>query len=299
MAAFLILDLNAQADGSERHRLGKIGRQLSQPDQIFFVVRKRSRLRPRGPSSAAPSSAGGCSSGGRGKRSAAASLKTGGFEAGEELLRAGDAAEGGDRAVDGGNFHRPLQPPDRPLPAPTLSSASNSGSSAGMAITVARRMASSGSRRLPAGSSRSCQSCRSSSRISTSRAKLAMLKAIIEQMNDRRMTLFAALHRIGFGQQTGVVAPGSHIDRNACLARNQQRLVAELLGASLRVDAGGKLALAAIASAEHIHTQPARGEGLGQGDGERRLARAAGGEIADADDREAQPPHRLQPRAAA
>jgi len=42
----------------------------------------------------------------------------GGFEANEELLRAGDAAEGSDGAIGDRNFHLAAEPPDRPLPAP-------------------------------------------------------------------------------------------------------------------------------------------------------------------------------------
>ena len=45
-------------------------------------------------------------------------LESGGFQAGEELLRAGDAAEGGDWAVDFRDFHGAAQAPDRALPTP-------------------------------------------------------------------------------------------------------------------------------------------------------------------------------------
>src|ERR1035438_4836511 len=39
-----------------------------------------------------------------------------GFEPGKELLGAGDAAEGGYRAGNGGDFHSPANPPDGALP---------------------------------------------------------------------------------------------------------------------------------------------------------------------------------------
>ena len=117
-----------------------------------------------------------------------------------------------------------------------------------------------------------------------------MLEAVVEQVN----ALPSTRQRLRLGQRACVVAPESHINRHARLAGDQQRLVAEVFGASAGEDASGQFALAAVAAAEHVHAQAARAERLGQRDGERRLARAAGGEIADADHRKAQPPRRLQ-----
>ena len=51
------------------------------------------------------------------KGDAGCQIQAGGFEAGEELLGAGDAAEGGDWAVDGGNVHDASEAPDRAGPA--------------------------------------------------------------------------------------------------------------------------------------------------------------------------------------
>ena len=53
-----------------------------------------------------------------GKGEAGSDEQAGGFKAGKELFRAGDAAEGGDGAVDGGDFHVAMQTPDGALPAP-------------------------------------------------------------------------------------------------------------------------------------------------------------------------------------
>src|ERR1019366_4316403 len=82
-------------------------------------------------------------------------------------------------------------------------------------------------------------------------------------------------------KKAGFVTPGSHEDRNPPLAGDQEWFVAEVFGCSVGVDSDGELALAAIASGEHIDAQAAPGERLGQRDGQRRLARAAGGEVAD------------------
>jgi hypothetical protein len=95
-------------------------------------------------------------------------------------------------------------------------------------------------------------------------------------------------------RQPGVVALRSHVNGNLRLTGNQQRFVAKLFGSASGLDAGSEQALAAVASGEYIHAQAAPFEGLGQSDGERRLARAARREIADADHRKTQPPHWLQ-----
>ena len=52
-----------------------------------------------------------------GKGDPGGELQALGFKAGKELLRAGDAAEGGDRAIDGRNLHLAMQPPDHPFEA--------------------------------------------------------------------------------------------------------------------------------------------------------------------------------------
>ena len=119
-----------------------------------------------------------------------------------------------------------------------------------------------------------------------------MLEAVVEEVNDGLVILLGDWLRILLGQQPGVVALRGDVDRNAGHARNQQRLVAEVLSDPVLVDAVNPLTLAAVASAEHIHANTALEQSPGQRDGQRRLARASGGEIADADDGIAQPPRR-------
>jgi hypothetical protein len=93
---------------------------------------------------------------------------------------------------------------------------------------------------------------------------------------------------LGFGQQAGIIALSGNVNWRTRFAGHQQRLVAILFGASLFIDAGGQITLAAIASAENVHPDAAHPERTSQRDSQRRLARAAGGEIADAHDRIAQ-----------
>ncbi len=182
----------------------------------------------------------------------------GGFKTGEKLLRAGNAAESGDRAVDTREFPS-SGATARPAPASQKRAvrASSSGSFAGMAMTEARRAA----------AERLAQIARWEQFILPIPAvqeqnihvprELAMLKAVVQQVNDGRGNPAGGLLRFGLGQQTGVVALGSHVDGNACLAGNQQRFIAKFRGGSLRIDADSELALAAVAAGEHVHAQAA------------------------------------------
>jgi hypothetical protein len=83
-------------------------------------------------------------------------------------------------------------------------------------------------------------------------------------------------------------------DRHSRFARYEEGLVSKLLGRAFGVNAEGSLALTAVTAGEHINSHAAPGERLGQGDGKRSFACAAGGEASDADDREAQSMDRLQ-----
>ena len=128
--------------------------------------------------------------------------------------------------------------------------------------------------------------------------ELQMLKAVVEHV-DRGAEL-------GFGEDAGAIAVGTgqHDDAGQ-LPRQHHRLVARHIeaGADLpRVaddDDVLRLARAAVAAAEngrllaHLEQHP------GDGGRERRLAAAADGEIADADDRVAQPLPEVGPRGVA
>jgi hypothetical protein len=102
-----------------------------------------------------------------------------------------------------------------------------------------------------------------------------MLETIIQEMNNG-----AASGRFRFRQQAGDVALSGHVDRHSRLPRNQERLIAIILSRPVRVNAGRAPAAAAIASGKHVDGQPPLFERLGQCDGQRRLARAAGRKVA-------------------
>src|ERR1019366_8253555 len=118
-------------------------------------------------------------------------------------------------------------------------------------------------------------------------------------MNHELAFLFTAGLRLSFSHHAGVVSLAGNVHRHASVTGDQERLVAELAGASIGTRPGGDAALAAETAAEYVNMQAAAGERLGQRDGERRFAGAAGGAIADADDGKAETADRLQPGAKA
>ncbi len=116
----------------------------------------------------------------------------------------------------GGTCMRRCKRQTGPLQPHARSSLSSAASSAGIAMTLARRAARSGSRRLPAGSSESLQSARSSSKNVDVARKLPMLKAVVEDvgMSAAARRIFVLPCCIGFGQQARVVALRSNVDRH-------------------------------------------------------------------------------------
>ena len=92
---------------------------------------------------------------------------------------------------------------------------------------------------------------------------------------------------------TRIVALSSDIDWNASFARDHQRLIAVLFCCALRLDAGGTSAGATISARKHVYLKSAGRQEASQSNGERCFAGAAGGEIADADDRVTQAPDRF------
>jgi hypothetical protein len=117
--------------------------------------------------------------------------------------------------------------------------------------------------------------------------ELAVLEAVVEQVDDGIELLAEEGDGGGvtLGEQAGVVAPGSDVDGDAGFAGNEEGLVAELLRGSIDLNPGGRLTGPAVAAGEDVDLDAALGEGFGEGDGERGFAGAAGGKVADADDR--------------
>jgi hypothetical protein len=111
--------------------------------------------------------------------------------------------------------------------------------------------------------------------------ELAVLKSVIENVD---LQWGIDLLRIHFGELAGIVSFRSHIDRHAGFARNQQRLIAVLLGCALGLDPGRLAARAAVTAGKYIDVESSSRKEASQSDGERCFAGAADGEIADADD---------------
>jgi hypothetical protein len=126
--------------------------------------------------------------------------------------------------------------------------------------------------------------------------KLAMLEPIVKQMHNRFLLLTQNGNRqcVPFGQKSRFEALCGHVNRNARLARDQERLVAELLRASTHLDQRSNLALPPIASGEHVHVEVALRERLCQCNCQGGLSRAARGEVPDAYDRPSQSAHRFR-----
>src|ERR1035441_1380080 len=106
-----------------------------------------------------------------------------------------------------------------------------------------------------------------------------MLKAVVKQMHDGVL----GNNRCGLCQKSGLVALGSYVDRNICLPRNQERLVTEFPGGSLRSNTGGQPALSAVTSGKDIYLETAIRQRLGQRDCKRSFAGAARREVTYAD----------------
>jgi hypothetical protein len=111
-----------------------------------------------------------------------------------------------------------------------------------------------------------------------------MLKAVVEEMHSGLVRGWPC----AFRHCASVVSAAGDINRDSRFTCNQERLVTEFIGGSVWVNVGWELAIAAVSAGEHIHVQAALGQRLGERDGEGRLAGAAGGEIADTDDRPAE-----------
>ena len=201
------------------------------------------------------------------------------FNAGKELLWAGDTAKGRDRTAYSRNLHLAVKPPDRPLESP--------GAQGGLKLLSPVRRGNGNHGGPASGRDRLAQVARWQQAVFDPVAtvkqqnvhvamKLAMLKAVVQEMNGGQADRGNAGGRFGLGQQAGSKAPPRHIDRHARLARNQQRLVAKLFGGSIRVNARGALAAASIATGEHVHWQAVLCERPGERNGERRFAGAAG-----------------------
>jgi hypothetical protein len=128
--------------------------------------------------------------------------------------------------------------------------------------------------------------------------ELAVLEAVVEQVDLRPLLVFGR-PRLNLGELAGLEALPRNVDWEAGFARDQERLVAEFVCGAVGADTNGKRARAPVASGEGIDLESALGEGVGEGDGERCLAGAAGGEVADADDWVAEAADRLETGAAA
>ena len=100
-------------------------------------------------------------------------------------------------------------------------------------------------------------------------------------------------------QQSRFIALGRHIHWNAGLARNLERLVAEILRCPINLDQKWKRGTPppAVAAREHVHLHSARRERFGERNRQRRLSRPACREISHAHHRPAQAAHGLEPRA--
>jgi hypothetical protein len=206
-----------------------------------------------------------------------------GFETGEELLGASDAAEGGDRAGDFWDFHLSVQAPDGAMPAPNLQrntecriigwNGKNGGAANGLqgfAKIAGREKAI-----VPVAPIEQKNLLIAS--------QLTMLEAVVENV-DSRLVLVRGCVRVGFGKLTSFESLPRNVDGETGFAGNEERLVAEVVDGAVGADAGGESALATVAAGENIDMNAPLGERLSKRDGERSLARAAGGEISDADD---------------
>jgi hypothetical protein len=129
--------------------------------------------------------------------------------------------------------------------------------------------------------------------------ELAVLKSVVEDVHRWQVKLEDVWRRRGLGKLAGTEALTGNEDGDAGFAGDQKRFVSKIVGCAIGVDAGGALAQSSIAAGENVNAEAAALEGLGERDGERRFARAAGGEITNADDRTMQAVDWLEPGAKA
>jgi hypothetical protein len=116
--------------------------------------------------------------------------------------------------------------------------------------------------------------------------ELAMLEAVVQKMKGGEMNRRAFASYV-FRQQPGMVTACSDKDWHLGAAGDEQRLIAEAIGVSGRIDLFGGPGGAPIASGEDIDGHPFGGEQLSQPDGQRGFSRTPNRKIADADDRPA------------
>jgi hypothetical protein len=101
--------------------------------------------------------------------------------------------------------------------------------------------------------------------------ELAVLEAVVEEMNS--LARFSRV--VGLRKNTGIVTLRGYVDRHACFAGNEERLVAEVRGGSARSDAGWEAASAAIATGEYVDLESALEKRFAQCYSQRRFAGAA------------------------
>ena len=109
-----------------------------------------------------------------------------------------------------------------------------------------------------------------------------MLKSVIQQMD-------ALAANFAFRQQARLIAAGADVNRHSCRTRDQQGFIPKSLCAPGRIDALYRLLRSSVAAGQDIGTAALPLQQPRQADHQRRLARTAHGEVADADHRPAQP----------
>jgi hypothetical protein len=210
-----------------------------------------------------------------------------GFESGEELGGPGEAAKGRDGAGDRWDSHAAVEAPDGAFPT--------KGAEIGVELGLVGRDGEDGGAAKGtdgfaevAGREEAVVPVLLVEEEDVDVAvKLAVLEAVVEEV-DVRGVIGRGSSGVLFGEEAGVVALAGDVDGDIGVAGDEDWLVAEVDGSSIRADAAGKAGVAAIAAGEHIDADAATGEGLGEGDGKGGFAGSAGGKIPDADDCEAE-----------
>ncbi len=93
--------------------------------------------------------------------------------------------------------------------------------------------------------------------------ELTVLETVIEDVYERSFVLAC----VRFGEYSGIVALGGNVDGHASLARDQQRLVAELVRRTVEVNAEWNRGAATIAARKNIDVESALGKESCQCDG--------------------------------
>jgi len=162
----------------------------------------------------------------------------------KKLVWAGDAAEGGHGTIDCGDVHLAVQPPDGAFKAPLAQSGlqfrravgSGNGDYSGAA---------GGFHRLAQIARRQQTALEPVAVIEQQNVhvaiKLAVLKAVIQNVNGGQIDIGDACRRIGLGQQAGAEALPGHVDWHSRFARNQKRLIAKTVSRPVWVNAGRAL----------------------------------------------------------